>query len=155
MREVEGKCSELQEREEGWEAGESRVRSGFGFCPSLTLCDDWPEEKEECVKEGERRRRAGLGILFFLRQIDVIHLNHVTCAAHSLSDQRHATPKGNWNCIVVPHHHNHPHFFLFFSFFSFFFLLGNKRRSMCSILPRVWANKTTACSYMYRSPSSP
>lgn len=52
----------------------------------------------------------------------------------------HATPKGSRNCIVPP-------------LFSFF--LGNKRRYMSSILPREWANKTTACSYMYRSPSPP
>lgn len=106
------------------------------------------EKEEACVRGGERRRRAGVGILFFfLWQIDVIHLNHVTCATHSLSDQRHATPKGNWNCIVVPHQqHPHP---LFSSFPScLFFLSGNKRRSMSSILPGVWANKTTACSYM-------
>lgn len=55
-----------------------------------------------------------------------------------------ATPKGNWNCMSPP------------SFFSlFFFFSGNKRRCMLSILLWDWASKTTACSYMYHSPSSP
>lgn len=31
---------------------------------------------------------------------------------------------------------------------------SNKRRCISSILLREWANKTTACSYMYHSPSS-
>ena len=52
---------------------------------------------EEYIKEGE----MGGGILFF-QQIDVIHLNRATPAAHSQSDQHLATPKGKWNCIVDP-----------------------------------------------------
>ena len=108
----------------------------------------WTESLETVEKDGKRRKNIwGGGSILFLWQIDAIHLNHVTPAAHSLSDQHCATPKGNWNCIVSPP----PTSF----FYSFLFFLGNKRRCMSSILPREWANKTTACSYMYRSPSSP
>lgn len=50
------------------------------------------------------------------------------------------TPKGNWT----------PSFFFFFYTF-----LSNMRWYMSSILPQEWANKTTACCYMYCIPSSP
>lgn len=116
----------------------------------------WTEGLKEVEKEGERRKniwrrdreRGGVcgGAYCFcgklMRSIWTMWLLQHTPWVTSATPHPRATGITLW----AP---------LFSALSFFFFFLGNKRRCMSSILPREWANKTTACSYMYRSPSSP
>lgn len=84
--------------------------------------------------------------ILFSWQIDVIHLNHVTPAAHSPSDQHHTQGQLELQCDSPL-----PPFLT-----SFFFSSAAIRDDVCPpILPREWTNKTTASSYVYRGLSFP
>lgn len=115
---------------EGWK---ERSGSGSGFYITW-----WWTEGKEKVERGRNIKGERRGAYCFcgklMRSIWTMWLLQHTPWVTS------ATPKGNWNCNASP-----------LPFLTFFF--SNKRRCMSSILPREWTNKTTACSYVYRSPS--
>lgn len=107
---------------------------------------DWGQRKGR--ERGRNLKGGEMESILFSWQIDVIHLNHVTPPAHSLSDQHHTQGQLELQCEPPPTPRSP-----FLTFFSF--SASNKRRCMSSILPRKWTNKTTACSYVYRGLSSP